>query len=47
VEAVAFLMGVKPKRKTSRQILVEQIVQKISNFRGYQELQGNSSSKAP
>jgi hypothetical protein len=40
LEAVAFLVGIKPKRKAAREILAQQIVTKISNYRGYQELQG-------
>jgi DNA-binding SARP family transcriptional activator len=41
--AVASLLGIKPSRKQSRDALVQQIVTKISNFRGYEQLQGRTS----
>jgi hypothetical protein len=43
LEAVASLVGIRPKRRAGREMLVEQIVTKISNYRGYRELQGRSS----
>lgn len=43
LEAIASLIGIRPNRRTGREILVQQIVTKISNYRGYQELQGRSS----
>lgn len=42
VEALASIMGIRPNRRTTREVLMEQIVTKISNFRGYQKLQGGS-----
>ena len=42
--AVASLLGIKATRKQGRDVLVQQIVTKISNFRGYEELQGRTTS---
>jgi hypothetical protein len=41
--AVASLLGIKTNRKQGRDLLVQQIVKKISNFRGYEELQGHTA----
>lgn len=41
LEAVASLLGIRPTQRVGRDGLIRQIVTKISNFRGYQELQGN------
>lgn len=42
--AIASLLGIKTTRKQGRDALVQQIVTKISNFRGYEELQGRATS---
>lgn len=42
IEALAAVMGIRPNRRTTRDVLKQQIVSKISNFRGYQELQRGS-----
>jgi hypothetical protein len=42
LEAIASLVGIRLKRRAGREVLVQQIVRKISNYRGYQELQGRS-----
>lgn len=39
---VAKSLGIKGSRRMEREALVHQIVTKISNFRGYQELRGDS-----
>ena len=41
--AVASLLGIKTSRKQGRELLVQQIVKKVSNFRGYEELQGRTA----
>jgi hypothetical protein len=40
---VAGLLGIRTTRRTTREALVHQLVTKISNFRGYQELQGRTA----
>jgi hypothetical protein len=41
--ALASLLGIRTNRKQGRDLLVQQIVKKISNFRGYEELQGRAA----
>src|ERR1700730_10264663 len=40
LNAAARILGIKTTRRTTREALVQQVVTKVSNFRGYQELQG-------
>jgi hypothetical protein len=47
LQEVAKLVGVKASRRLEREALVHQIVTKISNFRGYQELRGDSGGPPP
>jgi hypothetical protein len=43
LNAAAAVLGIKTTRKTTRDSLVHQVVTRISNFRGYQELQGRTA----
>jgi hypothetical protein len=47
LQEVAKLVGIKGSRRMEREALVHQIVSKISNFRGYQELRGDSGDPTP
>lgn len=42
LQEVAKLVGIKGSRRMEREALVHQIASKISNYRGYQELRGDS-----
>ncbi|MBI1900342.1 MAG: hypothetical protein HYS13_04400 [Planctomycetia bacterium] len=42
LQAIAAEIGIRPRQRTSREELIEQIATKIANYRGYQLLMGEA-----